>query len=1603
MKKIYLLIVFCCLGFSGFSATWFSVTAGGVVTTLTNWNSLAGGGGTTPANFAAAGDTWIIQSAMTVAAATWNVAGSVVLNSGSLGKTGATATTITIGDSLTLNGATTISTGGGAASSIINLGGDLTVTGTSKITTGAAAISYTLNFTNTAATQHITWTSTGASTRTSLNVNTGVTVQLLSNVPLPTGAATGMTVNGTLDCVNYVISSGSTDPFTVNAGASFLTAHAAGVNGSITAMSSTSFSGAANYEFYLGSGQVTGTLLPVAMLSGGAVTIWNGGSGNVTLSQTTSFASGASLNLTNGNLINTAANLVMQPGSNVNREMGTLSVTPTTYSGVNLTYRDSILATSRTAGPEWPAAFTGNVNIYNQAGSTITLDGSKVNIGPIKISYGTLDAVNFNISLTGNWTNNAVFTPGTGTVTMNGSTPQQLLGSAFNPFSNFTLNNAAGASIASVYNQEIDGTLTLANGILDVGSVGIAFGDAALPIAGPFSSSTMMIASAGGGYIKYVGGLGAFMFPIGDVAHNYTPVTYDLISGSGFGGSTLYEVNMFNIKAPTNTNVTNYINRYWSLLNGVTSAVYSVTATYVPSDVVGTETNISAGNDALSAPSVWTKYGPANVATHTIASGNFAAGYYSYYFSGISTTPPTVTASASTSICPGNSTPLSVVSSSGDPVLTFSWAPASSLSATTGTSVIASPTVTTTYTVTVTDGNGFTGFATTTVTVATASIVGDSDVCIGLITNLIGSPAGGTWTSTFPSIASVGPTTGAVTGVAAGTTTISYAGGGCIVTHVMTVNASPGAISGPNSVCTGNNITLLEGTTGGIWTSTDVTVNVGSATGIVTGSSAGTATISYVAAGCNPATYVVTVNAYPSAISGATAVCEGAVTTLFDATPGGSWTSSSPTNGSVDATGNVTGILTGPITIFYDVAGCAVSQVMTVNPAPAAITGISSVCVGSMVNLSDLTASGTWSSSATPIATVNAATGDVSGITAGTTTISYVLTTTGCFALYTETVNDIPAAITGQFNLCTGQTYFLSDATAGGSWASNFPIIASVVSGTGAVTGNTVGTTDITYTTSANCFITQNVTVSATPVAISGASTVCAGDSVSLSDLTAGGVWSTSAFFIATVGTGGEVTGVLGGGTAIVSYTVGSGCSATMVVTVSTAPTAISGPSTVCVNDTILLIDPVSGGTWSSSASGSASVLSPTAGYVKGEAAGSVTITYKVTGCPIVTQNVTVNPDPSPITGATTFCDGLTSSVFELTPGGNWSSQDPTIALAGTLAVGTGTVTGVSLGVTNISYTLLTGCYALWTVTVNPAAPPISGTDTICATGSAWLTDIVGGGHWTSSNPAVATIMLDTGYLTGIVTGITYVVYTLPTGCSTSLLITAKPPVSPISGPSQVCTGSEIHLTDPDPRSGGTWSTSNMYVATIDTGLLAGLYPDTVVITYTISAFEGCYANKTITVNPLPAPVITYNYATHSVTTLGIYSTYQWYNDRTGLIAGAITPNYVLPHGNDSVSVTVTDANGCSGSATWFYYDYTGVKNVNASGARIFPNPATNTLFIESAVSVRAVISAVDGKTVIDQQDAKQMDISRLASGVYVVTLYDADGQAVLTGKLVKE
>ena len=68
----------------------------------------------------------------------------------------------------------------------------------------------------------------------------------------------------------------------------------------------------------------------------------------------------------------------------------------------------------------------------------------------------------------------------------------------------------------------------------------------------------------------------------------------------------------------------------------------------------------------------------------------------------------------------------------------------------------------------------------------------------------------------------------------------------------------------------------------------------------------------------------------------------------------------------------------------------------TVPPAPAAISGPSTVCAGSNITLSDATAGGTWSSNNTLVATVNATTGVVTGVTPGPATITYTVTVNGC-------------------------------------------------------------------------------------------------------------------------------------------------------------------------------------------------------------------------------------------------------------------------------------------------------------------------------------------------------------------------------------------------------------------------------------------------------------------------------------------------------------------------------------------------------------------------------------------------------------------------------
>jgi len=136
-------------------------------------------------------------------------------------------------------------------------------------------------------------------------------------------------------------------------------------------------------------------------------------------------------------------------------------------------------------------------------------------------------------------------------------------------------------------------------------------------------------------------------------------------------------------------------------------------------------------------------------------------------------------------------------------------------------------------------------------------------------------------------------------------------------------------------------------------------------------------------------------------------------------------------------------------------------------PNTGAISGAASICgSGTTATLSSSgTSGGTWSSSASAIASVDP-TGIVSGISGGTATISYTLSNSCGTIATTTTINVITAGtIIGKDSVCQGVADHLSDTTAsGGVWSSFNTALATVGSGTGIVTGATVGMDTIYYT-----------------------------------------------------------------------------------------------------------------------------------------------------------------------------------------------------------------------------------------------------------------------------------------------------------------------------------------------------------------------------------------------------------------------------------------------------------------------------------------------------------------------------------------------------------
>jgi uncharacterized protein YjdB len=859
-----------------------------------------------------------------------------------------------------------------------------------------------------------------------------------------------------------------------------------------------------------------------------------------------------------------------------------------------------------------------------------------------------------------------------------------------------------------------------------------------------------------------------------------------------------------------------------------------------------------------------------------------------------------------TSLCPGDTTTLLNATAGG------TWSSTDTVKASIGNSTglvtaLTSGTTTISYTI----GAGC--FKTFTMIIKTAptAISGPSVVCEGASVTLGSSPGGGSWSSADVTKATVGTSSGVVTGVAQGTAVISYTHTGCSRTTTLSVGAGPN--SGDSIVCVGQTTTLINTSIGGTWSSGNTSrATVGVTSGVVTGLSAGTVLISYNATGGCTRTTTVTVNAAVASITGSASVCIGLTSALSNATPGGTWSSTVPANATIDiSTGVLTGVGLGNSTISYIVSGsCFKTVIATVNPLALATTGTATVCVGATTTLSNASPGGlSWQSSDLAVATVGSSTGVVTGVSAGTAIITYILST-GCNATQIVTVLPLPAAITGTLSLCQNALTTLTSATAGGTWSSSNITIASVNINTGEVSAVSSGNATITYTLSTGCFTTAVLTVNPSPLAITGTASVCQGLTTTLANVSPGGLsWESGNVAVATIGSlTGVVTGVTSG-TSIITYLLSTGCNATTVVTVNALPAAFTGSLQSCVGGTTTLSTTPTGGTWASGDVTKATVVAGT-GVVTGVSNGTVEITYTTTAGCIRSEVVTVNTVAS-VTGSSTLCVGTTATYTNATPGGTWSSSTPAI---GTVNSTTGLVGGISSGTTTISYIVSPGCFTTLVVTVsNTMATSITGTQSVCVGATTTLANSTGGGTWSSATPARATVVLGTGVVSGVSAGTVVISYVINPSCRSLATVTVNANPAAITNAvtvNAVCAGSTKVYANT--TVGGTWSTSDVLIATIDagTGVATGVSMGTVNISYTVA---GCTVTKVLTVTAALSantgnPIVCVGQTNSTLDNSTAGGT--WSSSNIGVLTINAATGVITGQGVGSANITYT-ANGC--------------------------------------------------------------------------------------------
>lgn len=643
-----------------------------------------------------------------------------------------------------------------------------------------------------------------------------------------------------------------------------------------------------------------------------------------------------------------------------------------------------------------------------------------------------------------------------------------------------------------------------------------------------------------------------------------------------------------------------------------------------------------------------------------------------------------------------------------------------------------------------------------------------------------------TYTITGATAADAGNYSVAVTACATTTTT----------PVALTVNALPAATitpAGSTAICTGGSVALNANTGTGLTYQWSNGTNISGATNAsYTATVAGSYTVTVSNGSCAATSTATTVTVNPAPIATITAAtattfCSGGSVVLNANTGTGltyQWSNGTNISGATNA--SYTATAAGNYTVTVSNGSCAATSTattVTVNPAPTAtITagGSTNLCSGGSVVLNANTGTGltyVWKNGTTTISGATAASYTANAAGSYTVTVSNGTCSATSAATTVNVLTGAGATITpaGNTTFCNGGSVVLNANTGTGltyQWSNGTNISGAT---SASYTATTAGVYTVTVS-NGSCNATSTATtvtvnpVPAATITAGGATTFCAGGSVTLNANTGSGLtyqWQNGANTIA-----GATAGIYNA-TATGSYTVtvsNGSCNATSTVTTVTvnalpaAAITAATDTTFCAGDSVKLNANTGTGFTYQWVNGSINIAGATNASYTANAAGVYLVNVTNAGCTAAsnTKTITVNALPTatvtPAT-ATTFCAGGSVVLNANTGTGltyQWKQNGT--AIAGATA---NNYTAVANGSYTVTVANANNCKATataQTVVVNPLP-----TATIAVSGMTLSVGSFSTYQWYKNNQAITGATAQTYTVTQ--NGIYYAAVTDNNGC----------------------------------------------------------------------------------------------------------------------------------------------------------------------------------------------------------------------------------------------